>query len=75
MLSAAVKGKLQFVVTITDDLIERRGLSAVALVRGLEAIAGGGGGGKKHLAQLGTKDLESEERVFRALPDVIRKLL
>jgi len=75
VLSAPVKGKLQFVITITDDLIEQKELSAVDLVRELEAIAGGGGGGKKHLAQLGTKDLESEERVFNALPEVIRKLI
>jgi alanyl-tRNA synthetase len=75
VLSAPVKGKLQFVVTVTDDLIEQKELSAVDLVHELETIAGGGGGGKKHLAQLGTKDLESEERVFNALPDVIRKLL
>jgi alanyl-tRNA synthetase len=75
VISAAVKGKLQFVVTVTDDIIEQKKLSAVDLVRGLEAIAGGGGGGKKHLAQLGTKDLESEERVFEALPEVIRKLI
>jgi len=75
VLSAPVKGKIQFVVTVTDDLIEQKELSAVDLVRELEAIAGGGGGGKKHLAQLGTKDLESEERVFNALPEVIRKLI
>ncbi len=75
VLSAPLKGKLQFVVTVTDDLIEKRKLSAVDLVRGLETVAGGGGGGKKHLAQLGTKDLESEERVFEALPEVIRKLI
>ncbi len=75
VLSAPLKGKLQFVVTVTDDLIEGKGLSAVALVRELGSIAGGGGGGKKHLAQLGTKDLESEERVFDALPGAIKKLL
>ena len=75
VLSAPVKDKLQFVVTVTDDLIEQKEFSAVDLVRELEAITGGGGGGKKHLAQLGTKDLESEERVFNALPEVIRKLI
>ena len=40
----------------------------------LGEIAGGGGGGKEHLAQLGTKDLESEERVFEALPGIIKRL-
>ena len=74
-ISATLKGKLQFVITITDDLIEKKELSAVDLVHELEPIAGGGGGGKRHLAQLGTKDLDSEERVFNALPEVIKKLI
>jgi alanyl-tRNA synthetase len=75
VLSAPIQGKLQFVVVITDDLIEKKGLSAVDLVRGLERAAGGGGGGKKHLAQLGTKDLESEGRVFEALHQLIKRLV
>jgi alanyl-tRNA synthetase len=75
VLSAPLKGKLQFVATVTDDLITGERLSADGLVRELGAIAGGSGGGKKHLAQLGTKDINSEERVFSALVDLVRGLL
>ena len=74
VLSAPLKGKLQFVVTVTDDLVKKSAISATDLVRELGEIAGGGGGGKEHLAQLGTKDLESEERVFEALPGIIKRL-
>jgi alanyl-tRNA synthetase len=74
VFSAPLKGKLQFVVTVTDDLIERGAISATGLVRELETIAGGGGGGKEHLAQLGTKDLGSEERVFEALPHIVERI-
>ncbi len=75
VLSAPLKGKLQFVATVTDDLISGDKISAQAIVLELGPIAGGGGGGKKHLAQLGTKDLESEARVFEALPGLVRKMM
>ena len=75
VLSAPLKGKLQFIATVTDDLIAGSKLSALHLVRELGPSAGGGGGGKDHLAQLGTKDQKSEDRVFEALPGLVRKLL
>ncbi|MBN2184059.1 MAG: alanine--tRNA ligase [Candidatus Krumholzibacteriota bacterium] len=74
VLSSPQKGKMQFVVAVTDDLVEK-GVEADRLVVELGDVAGGGGGGRKHLAQLGTKDLESEKRVFKALPDIVKKLL
>ena len=75
VLSAELNEKLQFIVAVTDDLVEARGVGADAIVRELGPVAGGGGGGKKHLAQLGTKDLASERRVFEALPDIVKKII
>jgi alanyl-tRNA synthetase len=75
VLSAELNEKLQFVVAVTDDLVETRGIGADALVRELAMVAGGGGGGKKHLAQLGTKDLASERRVFEALPGIVKRVV
>ncbi|MCK4538025.1 MAG: alanine--tRNA ligase [Candidatus Krumholzibacteria bacterium] len=74
VFSAPSKDKMHYVVAVTDDLI-KNGIQADLLVKELGAIAGGGGGGKKHLAQLGTKDLESEKKVFDALPDILGRLL
>ena len=74
VLSMPDKGKMHFVITVTDDLVER-GVTADGLVKELGSLAGGGGGGKRHLAQLGTKDLESENRVFEALPGIIERLI
>ncbi|UCF06628.1 MAG: hypothetical protein JSV33_06270, partial [bacterium] len=68
-------GKLQFVVAVTDDLIEKGSITADRLVKRLGKIAGGGGGGKKHMAQLGTKDPGNEDTVFKSLPDVVRDLV
>ena len=73
VLSAELNDKLQFIVAVSDDLVETRGIGADALVRELGPIAGGGGGGKKHLAQLGTKDLASERKVFEALPGIVKR--
>ncbi|MDD3643363.1 MAG: DHHA1 domain-containing protein, partial [Candidatus Krumholzibacteria bacterium] len=74
VLSSPQKGKMHYVVTVTDDLIER-GVTAEGLVAELGALTGGGGGGKKHLAQLGTKDHESEAAVFAALPGILERLM
>jgi alanyl-tRNA synthetase len=75
VLSAELNGKLQFIIAVSDDLIEARGIGADALARELGPAAGGGGGGKKHLAQLGTKDLASERKVFELLPDIVKKII
>jgi alanyl-tRNA synthetase len=75
VLSAELNEKMQFVVAVSDGLIEARGVGADALVKELGPVAGGGGGGKRHLAQLGTKDLASESKVFEALPGIVKKMV
>ncbi len=75
VLSAELNEKMQFIVAVSDGLVEARGVGADALVKELGPVAGGGGGGKKHLAQLGTKDLASESKVFEALPGIVKKLV
>jgi alanyl-tRNA synthetase len=75
VLSAELNEKMQFVVGVTDDLVKSNTLSAETIVKELGTLAGGGGGGKKHLAQLGTKDLGSEKKVFEALPGIVKRLL
>jgi len=75
VFSSEINGKLQFIIAVTDDLVGEGRLTADRLVKDLAALAGGGGGGKRHLAQLGTKDLESEQKVFDALPDLVKRLV
>jgi len=74
VLSMPEKGKMQFVIAVTDDLVER-GVTAVDIVKELGPLAGGGGGGKNHLAQLGTRELDSEGRVFEALAGIVERLM
>ncbi|MGH1366590.1 MAG: alanine--tRNA ligase [Calditrichia bacterium] len=56
-------GKVNFVCAVTDDLIKERSLKAGDLIREAAKMAGGGGGGRPHLATAGAKDASK-------LPDV-----
>jgi len=58
LLGSKVDGKIGFVCVVTDDLIKSRKLKAGDLVREVAKIAGGGGGGRPHLATAGGKDIE-----------------
>lgn len=48
-------GKIVFLVSVTDDLLDKD-VHAGKLIKQIAAIAGGGGGGKADMAQAGGKD-------------------
>ncbi len=71
MVFATVSGgKLTFLVSLTDDLVEK-GYHAGKMVKAIAAACGGGGGGKADMAQAGAKDPSKLDAAF----EVARTLL
>jgi alanyl-tRNA synthetase len=55
VLAAVNDGKVTFLVSVSDDLLEK-GYHAGNLIKQIAKVAGGGGGGKADMAQAGAKD-------------------
>ncbi len=72
MVFAAVNnGKVTFLVSITDDLVEK-GLHAGDMVKQIAAACGGGGGGKADMAQAGAKDVSKINDAFTVAENLLK---
>lgn len=63
--------KVTFLVSLTDDLVER-GLHAGKMIKEIAQAAGGGGGGKANMAQAGAKDPSKIEAAFSVAETLIK---
>ena len=70
VLASVVDGKGALLVVVTDDLIGR-GVKAGDVVKELAAVAGGTGGGRPHLAQAGTKEIDRLDDAVAAAAGVV----
>jgi alanyl-tRNA synthetase len=75
VLAGIVDGKIILVATVTDDLIQTKGIKAGEVVKEVSKIVGGTGGGKPHLAQGGGKDLEKLDVALNSLPEIVKRLI
>lgn len=72
MVFAAVTGdKVTFLVSLSDDLVEK-GLHAGNIVKEVAKVAGGGGGGKANMAQAGAKDISKIDEAFSVAKALIK---
>ena len=72
MVFAAVnEPKVTFMVSITDDLVEK-GMHAGKMIKEIAKAAGGGGGGKADMAQAGAKDSSKISSAFAVAESLIQ---
>lgn len=71
MVFAAVSGgKVTFLVSLTDDLVES-GMHAGKMIKEIAAAAGGGGGGKADMAQAGAKNPSKIADAFAKAEEIL----
>lgn len=71
VFAAVTGGKVTFLVSLTDDLVEK-GLHAGRMIKEIAAAAGGGGGGKADMAQAGAKDPNKVNDAFAKAEELLR---
>ncbi|MBS6799504.1 MAG: alanine--tRNA ligase [Firmicutes bacterium] len=62
--------KVTFLVSLTDDVVER-GYNAGKMIKDIAAAAGGGGGGKAYMAQAGAKDASKIKDAFEVAKNLL----
>lgn len=75
VLISRIEDKVGIVCVVTDDLLKSTKLNAGKIVGVLAKLAGGGGGGRSHLATAGGKDISKIPDVLRDVEIVIKNFL
>ena len=69
LLASRNEGKLGFVVFVSDDLLNK--YKAGALIGEVAKVAGGGGGGRPHMATAGGKDISKLNEAIAKFRELI----
>ncbi|MBM4169688.1 MAG: alanine--tRNA ligase [Ignavibacteria bacterium] len=75
VLAAVIDEKISFVCVVTDDLVSSRRIEAGRVIGAVAKIAGGGGGGRPHMATAGGKDVSKLREALRATLPVVKSML
>lgn len=70
VLASVNDGKVNFIVSVTDDLLDK-GYHAGNMVKKIAAAADGGGGGKADMAQAGGKSPEKIKDAFKVAEELL----
>jgi alanyl-tRNA synthetase len=71
LLGSVVDQKLSFVCVVSDDLVDSGKHNAGDLVRKVAHVAGGGGGGRPHMATAGGKDLDRFDEAMASIKKLV----
>jgi alanyl-tRNA synthetase len=66
-------GKANILVVVSDDLVNERKISAVAIIREISGEINGGGGGQPFLATAGGKNPEGIQRAIKKAAEFLKK--
>jgi alanyl-tRNA synthetase len=67
-------GKANILVTVTDDLVKDKNISAVAIIKEISGEINGGGGGQPFLATAGGKNPEGIKRALAKAAEFLKKI-
>ncbi len=73
VLAADIEGKPQIAVTISQELVDEKGLNAGKIVKDLAKNIKGGGGGQPFFATAGGKDLSGLDKVVEEAFEILYK--
>ncbi len=71
LLGSKANDKLSFVCIVTDDLVKSGKYKAGDLIRQVAGVAGGGGGGRPHMATAGGKDPDKFDAAMQKIKELI----
>jgi len=67
-------GKANILVTVTDDLVKNKKISAVSIIKEISGEINGGGGGQPFLATAGGKNPEGIQRAFEKAAEFLKSI-
>ena len=73
VIGSELNGKASLLVTVTDDLVGKRNINAVAIIRDISGEINGGGGGQPFLATAGGKNPAGIQSAIRKAAEFIQK--
>ena len=66
-------GKASLLVTVSDDLVKEKNISAIAIIKEISAEINGGGGGQPFLATAGGKNPKGIDRALAKAAEFLHK--
>ncbi len=73
VIGSEIAGKANLLVTVSDDLVNERNLSAVDIIREISGEINGGGGGQPFIATAGGKKPEGIKYAFLKAAEFLKK--